>query len=321
MNIVLRNNSSGFFAPVDASLIGSLLTTYRMTRASVDTVAACMASDDCKTAMRYYLEGCRDMQGRVGLNVDVLMQPDKAIAALNADYWDKALKLTDVLECMPQKRRDEWYSSIKEMQTPEFNEANLVNTMQDLLNSREKFFAERVDGIFRALSGEHVTNAPSGFGKRMIMYVCGNFGMINHTNSGHITDLRKIIARFMGRDEPTGYGITDNVIRTGMSQTGEWLTIDGGAMRIRCYQKGTAHLEIHPEMAWRLNAILAHIYPLAIPPEFRQKPKRKPKDIELTSRLLPFSVVSALQSAESASERVSERNWRKLANTVYIKAR
>ena len=321
MNIVLRNESSGFFAPVDASLIGSLLTTYRMTRASVDTVAACMASDDCKTAMRYYLEGCRDMQGRVGLNVDVLMQPDKAIAALNADYWDKALKLTDVLECMPQKRRDEWYSSIKEMQTPEFNEANLVNTLQDLLNSREKFFAERVDGIFRALSGEHVTNAPSGFGKRMILYVCGNFGMINHTNSGHITDLRKIIARFMGRDEPTGYGITDSVIRTGMSQTGEWLTIDGGAMRIRCYQKGTAHLEIHPEMAWRLNAILAHIYPLAIPPEFRQKPKRKPKDIELTSRLLPFSVVSALQSAEPASERVSERNWRKLANTVYVKAR
>jgi len=111
------------------------------------------------------------------------------------------------------------------------------------------------------------------------------------------------------------------VIRTGMRQTGEWLTIDGGAMRIRCYQKGTAHLEIHPEMAWRLNSILAHIYPLAIPPEFRQKPKRKPKDIELTSRLLPFSVVSALQSAESASERVSDRNWRKLANTVYIKAR
>ena len=27
MNIVLRNESSGFFAPVDASLIGSLLMT------------------------------------------------------------------------------------------------------------------------------------------------------------------------------------------------------------------------------------------------------------------------------------------------------
>lgn len=321
-NLVLRNDSSGFFAPVDASLLGSLFTTYRLTRANIERMGQFMASDDCRIAMRYYLDACKDDQGRCGLQVDKLLRTDAAISALNAEYWDRALKLTDVLECMPQVRRDEWYKAIRDMETPDFTEETVVNTMQELLNSREKFLAERVDGIFRALSGEHVTNAPSGFGKRMILYVIsGSFGMINHTNAGHITDLRKIIARFMGRDEPTGYGITDSVIRTAMSQTGEWLTIDGGAMRIRCYQKGTAHLEIHPEMAWRLNAILAHIYPLAIPPEFRTKPKRKPKDIELTSRLLPFAVVSALQSAEPASERVSERNWRKLPNTVYIKAR
>src|SRR5574344_1927980 len=317
MNLVLRNNASGFFAPVDASLIGSLLTTYRMTRASVDTVAACMASDDCKTAMRYYLDGCRDMQGRVGLNVDVLMQPDKAISALNADYWDKALKLTDVLECMPQKRRDEWYSSIKEMQTPEFNEANLVNTLQDLLNSREKFFAERVDGIFRALSGEHVTNAPSGFGKRMILYVQTSYGTTHTTNVGDIADLRKIIAKFMGRDEPRGWGATEQAIRAGMGQTGEWLTIDGGALRIRCYQKGTAHLEVHPDMAWRLNGILALLYPAAIPAEFRQKPTRKPKNVELIQKPLPFSVVEELAAATQAWEWVDDwkRNRRYIPNT------
>src|SRR5574344_362592 len=320
-HVVLRNNSSGFFAPVDASLLGSLFTTYRLTRSNIERMGQFMASDDCRIAMRYFLDACKDDHGRCWLQVDKLLRTDAAVSALNAEYWDRALKLTDVLECMPQVRRDEWYKAISDMETPDFTEETVVNTMQELLNSREKFLAERVDGIFRALSGEHVTNAPSGFGKRMIIYVCGNFGMINHTNSGHITDLRKIIARFMGRDEPTGYGITDSVIRTGMGQTGEWLTIDGGAMRIRCYQKGTAHLEIHPEMAWRLNVILAHIYPLAIPPEFRQKPKRKPKDIELTQKLLPFSVVSALQSAELATERVSDRNWRKLANTVYIKAR
>ena len=321
MNIVLRNESSGFFAPVDASLIGSLLTTYRMTRASVDIVAACMASDDCKTAMRYYLDGCRDMQGRVGLSVDVLMQPDKAIAALNADYWDRALKLTDILECMPQKRRDEWYSSIKEMQTPEFNEDNLVNTMQELLNSREKFFAERVDGIFRALSGEHVTNAPSGFGKRMILYVQTSYGTTHTTNVGHIADLRKIIAKFMGRDEPRGWGATEQVIRAGMGQTGEWLTIDGGALRIRCYQKGTAHLEVHPDMAWRLNGILALLYPAAIPAEFRQKPKRKPKNVELIQKPLPFSVVEELAAATQSWEWVDDlrRRRRYIPNTSTLR--
>ena len=54
----------------------------------------------------------------------------------------------------------------------------------------------------------------------------------NYTNEGHISDLRKIIARFMGRDEPTGFGMTTRVIQAGMAQTGEWLSIDGGAMRI-----------------------------------------------------------------------------------------
>lgn len=312
---------SGFFAPVDTSLIGALLTTHKRIEASICAVDNFMRSDDCRSALGFYLAACREDQGRIGLKVDGLMQKEKALAALHADYWDKALRLTDVLECMPQKRRDEWYELIRSHATPPFEDEAVYLTLQDMLNSRERFLAERVEGIFRALSGEHVANSPAAFGKRMIIYVCGNFGMINHTNSGHITDLRKIIARFMGRDEPTGYGITDSVIHTGMRQTGEWLTIDGGAMRIRCYQKGTAHLEIHPEMAWRLNAILSHIYPLAIPPEFRQKPKRKPKDIELTNRLLPFSVVSALQSAEPARERVSESNWRKMASTVYIKAR
>jgi len=293
-NLVLRNDTSGFFAPVDSSLLGSLFTTYRLTRANIERMGQFMASDDCRIAMRYYLDACKDDQGRCGLQVDRLLRTDAAVSALNAEYWDRALKLTDVLECMPQKRRDDWYKAIRDMETPDFTEETVVNTMQELLNSREKFLAERVDGIFRALSGEHVTNAPSGFGKRMILYACGNFGMINHTNSGHITDLRKIIARFMGRDEPTGYGITDSVIHTGMRQTGEWLTIDGGAMRIRCYQKGTAHLEIHPEMAWRLNAILAHIYPLAIPPEFRTKPKRKIKDFVLMNNPLPFAVLGML---------------------------
>ena len=219
-NVVLRNDTSGFFAPVDASLLGSLFTTYRLTRSNIERMGQFMASDDCRIAMRYFLDACKDDQGRCGLQVDKLLRTDAAVSALNAEYWDRALKLTDVLECMPQVRRDEWYKAIRDMETPDFTEETVVNTMQDLLNSREKFLAERVDGIFRALSGEHVTNAPSGFGKRMIMYVCGNFGMINHTNSGHITDLRKIIARFMGRDEPTGYGITDSVIRTGMRQTG-----------------------------------------------------------------------------------------------------
>lgn len=316
MNIVLRNDSSGFFAPVDTSLIGALLTTHKRIEASVGAVDNFMRSDECRSALGFYLAACREDQGRIGLRVDGLMQKDKALAALHADYWDKALRLTDVLECMPQKRRDEWYELIRSHATPPFEDEAVYLTLQDMLNSRERFLAERVEGIFRTLSGEHVTNSPAAFGKRMIIYVMTSYGTTNYTNEGHITDLRKIIARFMGRDEPSGFGVTTRVIQAAMAQTGEWLAIDGGAMRIRCYKKGTAHLEIHPDMAWRLNAILALLYPSAIPAEFRTAPKRKARDIELIQKPIPFTVISALCEASEYAPLVEDARYRRVRNPV-----
>lgn len=309
-------SGSGFFAPVDTSLIGALLTTHKRIEASIGAVDSFMRSDDCRSALGFYLAACREDQGRIGLKVDGLMQKDKALAALHADYWDKALRLTDVLECMPQKRRDEWYELIRSHATPPFEDEAVYLTLQDMLNSRERFLAERVEGIFRALSGEHVTNSPAAFGKRMIIYVMTSYGTTNYTNEGHITDLRKIIARFMGRDEPSGFGVTTRVIQAAMAQTGEWLAIDGGAMRIRCYKKGTAHLEIHPDMAWRLNAILALLYPSAIPAEFRTAPKRKARDIELIQKPIPFTVISALCEASEYAPLVEDARYRRVRNPV-----
>lgn len=307
---------SGFFAPVDTSLIGALLTTHKRIEASIGAVDDFMRSDECRSALGFYLAACREDQWRIGLKVDGLMQKDKALAALHADYWDKALRLTDVLECMPQKRRDEWYELIRSHATPPFEDEAVYLTLQDMLNSRERFLAERVEGIFRALSGEHVTNSPAAFGKRMIIYVMTSYGTTNYTNEGHITDLRKIIARFMWRDEPSGFGVTTRVIQAAMAQTGEWLAIDGGAMRIRCYKKGTAHLEIHPDMAWRLNAILALLYPSAIPAEFRTAPKRKPRDIELIQKPIPFTVISALCEASEYALLVEDARYRRVRNPV-----
>ena len=121
-----------------------------------------------------------------------------AVAALDAAYWAKAMALTDVYDAMPQKRREEWNEAIREHKTPAFEEETVRATLEDLLMSRSRFFAERVDGIFRALSGEHVTNAPQGFGKRMILTgITSHY--YAHERVGYINDLRAVIARFMGR--------------------------------------------------------------------------------------------------------------------------
>lgn len=81
-------------------------------------------------------------------------------------------------------------------------------------------------------------------------------------------------------------------------RAGEWLTLDGGALRVKAFLKGTAHLEIHPDMAWRLNDILAFLHPAAIPAEHRQKPRTKAKSFALQSNLLPFSVLAELSELE-----------------------
>lgn len=184
---------------------------------------------------------------------------------------------------------------------PDFTEDTVRATLTQLLLSREKFFAERVDGVFRALSGFHVTNSPAGFGKRMILnrvYTVHGKGFWSQNSSmaGYINDLRSVIAKFMGRDEPAWY-ITSRTIDR-IPKDGQWNVLDGGAIRIRLYQVGTAHLEIHPDMAWRLNAVLASLYPSAIPAQFRTKPKQNAKNIALLQRPLPFAVLRLLSDAK-----------------------
>lgn len=316
-----------FFAPVSSDLVDGLVGQYRSERAQVEEIASYFDVAR-RSVMTYFIDGNRQMDNTrySELSAEKIFQLDGALAALNASYWSKALSLTDVLDCMPQKRRDEWAEQIRNPAgkkrdkyssewilppIPEFTEDAVRATLTDMLLSRSKFFAERVDGIFRALSHEHVTNRPEGFGKRMILqYVISSYGTVESSRSGHIADLRKVVAKFMGRDEPH-YTATTAAIEAARRNNGQWMSLDGGAMRIRVYNGvGTAHLEVHPDMAWRLNAVLASLYPHAIPSEFREPPKRKPKDVAVMERPLPFAVVQALAGLEDGYRIERTGNYR-----------
>lgn len=304
-----------FFAPMPSDLVDGLVGQYNAARASVVAMAEAVRAGSNASVLHYFVEGnVKDQRHHMPTTVDALFRVEGAIAQLNADYWSRALRMTDVMDYMPQARRQEWHDQIlnpegrkanrhtseKELPPlPEFEEATVRSTLAALLNNRATFLAERVDGIFRALSRTHVTNQPQGFGKRMI--IANVFGYQTH---GHINDLRCVIAKFMGRDEPK-HGATDSVIKAARRQNGEWMPVDGGALRVRVYGGvGTAHLEVHPEMAWRLNAILASLYPAAIPSQFRTKPKRKVKDFELFDRPLPFAVIDLLAGMRQESEKL-----------------
>jgi len=317
-----------FFAPMSADLVDSLIGQYNAARANVEALAAAVRAGQNASVLHYFVEGnVKEQRHSMPTTVDALFRVEGAIAQLNADFWSRALRLTDVMDYMPHARRDEWHEQIRNPEgrkaskhtgekdmpaLPEFEEATVRSTLAGLLNNRAQFFGERVDGIFRALSREHVTNCPQGFNKRMILLrAITSYGTVDHSTAGVINDLRCVIAKFMGRDEPKHCG-TDPVIKAARRRNGEWQNVDGGALRIRVYGGvGTAHLEVHPDMAWRLNAILSSLYPLAIPAEFRTKPKRarKIKDFELFDRPLPFVVVAQL-AAMREGWRKGKDGWR-----------
>lgn len=318
-----------FFAPASTDMVDGLIGQYNQAKARLEEVASIMQGERM-AVFNYFVEGNQSERDR-WYGIEKLFNLEGALGALNADYWNRALKLTDVWDVMPQKRRDEWSEQIRTPlgrktqrhrldpdlpdewalpPLPPFEEEVVRNTLMDLLAARSRFFAERVDGIFRALSREHVTNRPEGFQKRAILAgALDTWCSPQFRVAGHINDLRCVIARFMGREEPKA-DATSPVLKAASRNPGKWMAIDGGALRIRVYNGvGTAHLEVHPDMAWRLNCVLASLYPAAIPSQFRTKPKKKLKDFALMERPLPFAVVDVLAGMEEG-KRLDKSNVR-----------
>lgn len=313
---VMEEGGGPFFAPAQTSIFDVLLAQYRQERQAIERLNGMLSDPGSERAISHFLSGNANEERdrsrtRIHMSVGALFALDGALASLNASYWSKALAQTDVLDVMPQAKRSEWHELIRSMKCPDFEEGSVRSTILDLLASRSKFFAERIDGIFRSLSGTHVTNEPQGFGKRMIMAgMLDSMGYVNSNRSGVINDLRCVIARFMGREEPKHLA-SQPLIESLRARWGEWVSVDGGALRVRLYRKGTAHLEVHPDMAWRLNGVLASLYPLAIPAQFRTAPRRRPKDIALIQRPLPFAVLEVLACAEEGRVLAPQTNgWR-----------
>lgn len=280
------------FEPIRFKTLADLFVEYKADREKMVSISHLFDASNIEVVRHFLRANAYDSSA---VSPEALFRLEPAIKALNATYWQKALSLTDVLEAMPQKRRDEWHNQIQGLDTPDFDETTVLSTLQNLLAMRHKFFAERVDGIFQSLSHEHVTNQPQGFSKRMILNYVYNGGFPNVSQCGVINDLRCVIAKFMGREGPRSWTTLRAVERARQQNCGQWVPLDGGTLRIRLYLKGTAHLEVHPEMAWRLNSVLASLYPTAIPEEHRTRRKqRAPKNFTLYNRPLPFPVIEIL---------------------------
>lgn len=266
---------------------------------------------------------------------ELLGDSQKALDNLNTYMWHKAINLTDVIDFMPAKLKDFWnnilggcskpmsrddqisYGFIKDdeetikdfSKLPEISYDSLKATLSSLLSKRYFYFTRMVDDIFNSLSTEHITNRPEGFSKRFIInniYTYDkNFDSIFFgtytTKVGFINDLRFVINKILGRDKYSDRNDIDtkktieNIIST--KGYGQWQWIDGFAMQIKCFKKGTIHIEVNPDISWQLNKILSTLYPMAIPESSKRKPRKNNNNVsfDLIKDIIPASICNKLK--------------------------
>lgn len=224
-----------------------------------------------------------------------------------AEYWRKVTDMTGALLIMPAERRDQWRSQFTlgvqkttkrdrggfERQVeefagvPEFTADTVIPTMTTLLNNRHKYLAERVYGLFKALSPTHKTNKTYGFSEKLIISYCvtdfwNSSVSLNYHKSDVIDDLRVMLHFFAHKEFITLNRCSEMLsaaYRAHDCETGKWMNVDGNLMRVKIFKNGNAHFEIHPDVAWKLNEVLAYSMPAAIPAPCRKAPTTKaPKE-------------------------------------------
>lgn len=226
---------------------------------------------------------------------------DHAIKSLDCEKWQAFFDKAETVRMLPTRMSSDFKAKIKARDIPPFTEEIVLSTLKSWMQSQYRFIAERIDGVFHALSPEHVTNSPAGFSKKMIISHVA--GMKSESKKGrYIDDLRVVIASFQNNENLLKGGnlesskLFDHLHAKGCFDTD--IELDGGAIVCRLFKVGTVHLYIHPDIAFKLNDILAMLYPQAIPAKFRKKsPVRERFFKETIQQTLPPQLITELYEA------------------------
>ena len=198
----------------------------------------------------------------------------EALSSLKVDSWSEAFRLTGVQDVMCQEDRQKWNDALKSEDVPDFTPSIVMETLNGMLQSRGEIFARRVESVFKSLSRKHVTNPAHAFGSKLIIRYAniysGGYISTDHSQIGYIHDLRYLVATFMGTEVPrfsSTYSFFNHLLDT--KKFGEFYDFDLGAFSVKIHKNGSCHIKIHPDLAWRLNAILASLYGAALPEKFK----------------------------------------------------
>lgn len=121
-----------------------------------------------------------------------------------------------------------------------------------------------------------------------------------------LSELRVICSYFRGETVKPVYD-TKKWLRIWLVMLGSEIDQpDGNSIRFRVYKNGSMHIDVHPDIAERLNNILAAIVPLALPTERLAHYKATLQEFPALKRCIDFH--SRMQLAELEFTR-NEKEW------------
>ena len=229
-----------------------------------------------------------------------------ALKKLKINSWKELLRSTGLYDVLPSERKREWD---KQEEWVDFTEENIKSTLFALLQEQGKFTAEKVEGCFRSLSGEHVTNRPEGFSKRLIFQLDRYDGFFhNYIRVDTMHDLRNVILLLTNRGTKFFTQHHTQQQLDLVPHDGQWYDMDGEHGNSDATKRGTAHVELHPDIAWQLNSILATVYGNAIPEKHRRPIKeKKVKHVALMSDFISAEVLVDLNNYTHRNRGIKKR--------------
>ncbi len=226
--------------------------------------------------------------GSTRRDIDDKEQTAEAIKRLDAECWDRLLKLSGLMQLMDAKIREEWREQLAKHEMPVFTRANINATFTSLAAQRGDIFERGVENVFRKLSSwDYKTNNPVKLGKRAIFkYACESrywkrdstwtFYGPNHEFADKLDDLMRVFYVLDGKPEPAhdqgawhmlSLGRWMDNRREGDAEAPPRDADLHGYLKFRGFKNGNAHVTfLRLDLVDELNRIIAKRFPGALPP-------------------------------------------------------
>ncbi|MIE72111.1 DUF4942 domain-containing protein [Salmonella enterica subsp. diarizonae] len=190
---------------------------------------------------------------------------------LDRGIWRDLMKKSGMLSLMDAQARDQWYRNLEGDDIPAISEANILNTFEQLHQSRDEVFERGVINVFKSLSWDFKSNSPCKFGSKIIVN-----GLVKYDRWGYslnwgwqrdrLADLERMLMLLDGKPVPDNRADVTRRLGDHIHENRGSNSYEDGMFKIKYFQKGTAHITFRrPELVDKLNDIIARHYPGVLP--------------------------------------------------------